>query len=272
MSIQSTKTSTLVRHELKVRLLRVVRTAQLTPRMKRITLSGAELAGFTTLAPDDHVKVLVPGPGQEKPSLPTPGPNGMAWPEDAPRPAARDYTPRRYDPVAGELDIDFVLHGEGAVSQWAAQAQIGQYVGVAGPRGSHLLPYDFDWYLLAGDESALPSIARRLEELPANARVFAFIEVSDAAEVQSLQAPANASICWVYRTPDSEEDALEAAVRGLKFPEGEYYAWIKGEVGSVRAIYRYLLHEKGASREQVKADGYWKRGVVNHDHHQPIED
>ncbi len=272
MIAEKTKKSTLVRHELKVRLLRVVRVTQLTPRMVRVTLAGAQLEGFVTLSPDDHVKLLFPVAGQEKPTLPTPGPNGMEWPEGEPRPAPRDFTPRRYDPISGELDIDFLLHEEGIATQWASQAQIGQYLGVAGPRGSHVASYESDWYLLVGDESALPSIARRLEELPADSRAFVFIEVNDASDRLPLESPANASICWVYRENGPEQgSALETAVRGLKFPEGEYQAWISGEVSGVRAIFRYLLDEKGASREQVKADGYWKRGTVNHDHHEPIE-
>ncbi|HKO53158.1 MAG TPA: siderophore-interacting protein [Polyangiaceae bacterium] len=50
----------LVRHPLQVRLLEVVRTESLSPRMRRITLGGPELAGFVSLAPEDHVKVFFP--------------------------------------------------------------------------------------------------------------------------------------------------------------------------------------------------------------------
>lgn len=31
----------------------------------------------------------------------------------------RTFTVRRFEPASGELDIDFVLHGEGPASQWA---------------------------------------------------------------------------------------------------------------------------------------------------------
>jgi NADPH-dependent ferric siderophore reductase len=64
-----------VRHELKRRLLTVRRVAHVTPQMLRVTLEGADLDGFVSLGHDDHVKVLVPRPGEE-PTFPEMGPDG----------------------------------------------------------------------------------------------------------------------------------------------------------------------------------------------------
>ena len=47
-----------VNHEIRQRRLDVLRVTDLTPRMRRITLGGAELAGFTSVGTDDHVKLL----------------------------------------------------------------------------------------------------------------------------------------------------------------------------------------------------------------------
>ena len=82
----------------------------------------------------------------------------------------RDYTPRRYDLDTLELDIDFVLHGDGPASTWAEQAKPGQFLHIGGPRGSMIVPDIFDSYLLIGDETALPAIARRLEGLAAESQ------------------------------------------------------------------------------------------------------
>jgi NADPH-dependent ferric siderophore reductase len=49
-----------VRHELRLRNTLVMQTQQITPNMVRITLSGPELQGFTSLSPDDHVKLFIP--------------------------------------------------------------------------------------------------------------------------------------------------------------------------------------------------------------------
>src|SRR5690606_13408927 len=165
-----------IRHPLKARQLQVCRVTSLTPSRVRITLTGEDLAEFMSASFDDHVKVFFPSSPDAKPVLPVIGPSGPTFPEGE-RPAARDYTPRRYDSATQELDIDFVLHGSGPAATWAAQAAVGQYLGIAGPRGSFVIPHEFDWHLLIGDESALPAIGRRLKELPKGKRVLAVIEV-----------------------------------------------------------------------------------------------
>lgn len=125
MTISRDLTVQRVRHPLKMRLLQVLRTQLLSPQLLRVTLGGDDLADFTSSSFDDHIKVFFPAPGAERPVLPVVGPDGIVFPEGQPRPQARDYTPRRYDPVARELDIEFVLHGDGPASTWAAQARPG---------------------------------------------------------------------------------------------------------------------------------------------------
>jgi NADPH-dependent ferric siderophore reductase len=43
---------------------------------------------------------------------------------------------------------------------------------------------DFDWYLLIGNETALPAIGRWLGELRADTHAIALIEIQDAGEQQ----------------------------------------------------------------------------------------
>lgn len=94
-----------VRHPLKARLLQVRRVQRMGPYLVRVTLAGDELAGFVSASFDDHVKLFLPV-ADAPPVMPTIGPQGPVYPDDAPRPVTRDYTPRRYDANAGELDID----------------------------------------------------------------------------------------------------------------------------------------------------------------------
>ena len=253
-----------VRHETKRRLAQVRAVSQLTPKMVRIVLAGDELSGFVSAAHDDHVKLFFPPPGTEKPVLPTQGPNGPVYPEDAPKPAARDYTPRRYDAAANTLTIDFVLHGEGPATSWATHARPGHFLGVGGPRGSFIVPDDFDWYLFAGDETALPAIARRLEELPAGARAIAAIEVADAAEEQPLASRARLDISWLHRdgAPPGETPLLLDAIAALALPPGEGYAWVAAEAGTAKSVRRHLVDARALPKDRVKAAAYWKRGAV----------
>jgi NADPH-dependent ferric siderophore reductase len=253
------RATTRVRHELKRRLLQVKRVTPVTPKMVRVTLEGPELEGFVSAAHDDHCKVMFPLPGDAKPLLP--GPDA---PEDAPRAPARDYTPRRYDADAGELDIDFVLHGDGPATTWAAQVAPGQYLSVGGPRGSFVVSNDFDWYLLVGDESALPAIGRRLEELPAGCRAIVIAEVADAAEEQQFQTKAHLEVIWLHRdgAEPGGSDLLVKALADTALPSGAGYAWAAAEADTAKALRRHLVEERGHPKEWVKAAAYWRRGDV----------
>ena len=243
-----------VMHEIKRRKLEVLRVVELTPRMRRITLGGPELAGFISLGSDDHVKLFFPQTVEEQAALEnlqlSAGLKGNVMPP------MRDYTPRRYDLNTFELDIDFVLHGDGPAASWAAQAQPGQYLHIGGPRGSMVVPDIFDSYLLVGDETALPAIARRLEELPANRRALVVIEVENVLEEQLLNSAASVDVIWVHRDVPGED--LLSTVEGLKIPAGELYAWVATESALSRKVRRVLLDTHGLNEEFVKAVGYWR--------------
>ncbi|MEK6297821.1 MAG: siderophore-interacting protein, partial [Paraburkholderia tropica] len=208
-----------VRHPLKFRLLRVVRVEALSSALVRVTLTG-DLSDFVSASFDDHVKVFFPPEGASQPVLPSLGPDGIVFPEGVERPAARDYTPRRFDPVANELDIEFALHEAGPATAWAAQAQPGQYLGVGGPRGSMVIPTGFDWHLLIGDETALPAIQRRLSELPAGARVAVVAEVANRAARIELPTAADLYAIWCYREESESENPLVDAVDEVWLPPG----------------------------------------------------
>lgn len=258
-----------VRHELRFRSLEVARVTPLASGMIRVTLKGEDLQGFTSLGFDDHIKMFFPRPGQSTPTLPVSGPNGPEFPEGAEPPIARDYTPRRHDPVAGELDIDFALHDHGPASDWARNVKPGDGAWLGGPRGSFVMSTAFDWLLLVGDATALPAIARRLEELPAGTRVVAVIEVDDGDNELPPETKADARIVWVHRDarPAGDLAGLMEALQALDWPAGDYHAWISCESQAAKAIRAYLIAERGANPKWMRASGYWRRGTAGvHDH------
>lgn len=254
MTAVDTQTIHRVMHEIKRRKLEVLRVLDLTPRMRRITLGGPELAGFISLGTDDHVKLLFPQNAEQAAALET-----MvlgAGKDNGPLPEMRDYTPRRYDLEKLELDIDFVLHGDGPASTWAEQARPGQFLHIGGPRGSMIVPDIFDSYLLIGDETALPAIARRLEGLAANRKALVVIEVENGAEQQVLESKAQVNVIWVLR--EGGKDNLLTTVKQLQAPKGNLYAWVATETKVSRQIRRVLLDEHGLNEQFVKAVGYWR--------------
>ncbi|MFZ4287761.1 siderophore-interacting protein [Variovorax sp. HJSM1_2] len=259
----SGRTAQRVRHELRRRNVHVVRSTRLTPGMLRITLGGAELQGFYSPGFDDHVKLFFPDPATGEFHLAAAGPGADAAP-DAPRPIMRDYTPRHFDAQALTLDIDFALHEAGPATQWALQAKVGDPLVIGGPRGSFLLPTDFDWHLLVGDDTALPAIARRLAELPAGSRALVVAEVDNLECVQTLQTAATLQLQWVFRDAGAAGDAagLLSALQALAWPAGDFHAWVACETGVAKAVRSYLLAERGAQAKWLKAAGYWRRGSI----------
>ncbi|GAA2660145.1 MULTISPECIES: siderophore-interacting protein [Actinosynnema] len=262
-----------VGYPIRVRAAEVVRTAPLGTGLIRVTLGGPGTEGFEAHSPDEHVKLIFP---DERGELRLPEPNGdmLRWPR--PAPVSREYTVRRYDPVSGELDVDVALHAGGLGSDWALAAKPGDVVHVAGPPGGLIVPHDYDRYLLAGDITALPAIARWLEELPRTAAGWAFVEVADADEEIELSAPEDVRVHWLHRgdVPPGSSDVLERAVRTVARPEGtRLYAWIAGEAGVIKPLRRWVRDELGLSKEDHDITGYWKRGVADFDeddeHEQP---
>ena len=247
----NTQTIHRVTHEIKRRRLQVLRVVDITPRMRRVTLGGPELAGFVSLGSDDHIKLLFPQNAEEQAALESPS---FSIKGDGPQPAMRDYTPRRYDLSIGELDIDFVLHGDGPASTWAEQVQVGQHLYIGGPRGSMIVPDIFDSYLLIGDETAIPAIARRLEELPAGRKVLVVIEIADAAEQQVLSSAAEVEVIWVLR---GQDDLLDV-VRNLTLPSGTLYSFVATETKLSRQVRRVLLDTHKVDEQYLKAVGYWR--------------
>jgi len=164
------------------------------------------------------------------------------------------------------------LHDHGPAGAWAAQARPGQHLGVAGPRGSFVIPHDFDWHLLIGDETALPAIARRLEELPAGKRVLAVIEIASPNARIELPTQADATVQWVHSStePQGAESLLERVVRRLQLPEGEGYIWAAGESAAIRGVRQHLVQERGIDKSRIRAASYWRRG--NAGAHEVLED
>ena len=247
-----------VRHPLQARHLQVVRRTAVSPGFVRLTLAGPELAGFVSAGFDDHLKLILPQPGQERPSLPSLHDGRPVFPD--PRPVLRDYTPARYDAATGELDIEIALHDAGPATDWAASAAVGQWVGIAGPRGSMVVPTGFDWHWLLGDETALPAIARRLAELPASAVATVRIQLGNPADQRTLASAAQVDLQWV--------SALPAAVEALALPPGAGFVWAAGEHSDMAAVRRVVLAKPGVDPKRMRISAYWKRGAA--DHHEDL--
>jgi NADPH-dependent ferric siderophore reductase len=246
-----------------LRELTVLRVADVTPHVRRITFTGKDLRRFE--GDSLHVRLLFPPAGVHPPEWPKPGKNGRPlWPPEGRRPVQRVYTMRRIDAAAGEMDIDFVLHAApGVASDWAASARAGAVIGVMGPGGREMRPAAH--VLLAGDETAIPAMARILERLPAQTSGQALIEVENEAEVQDLVHPAGVTLLWLFRRgrEPGRNDLLADAVMAAPLPDhDDVVCWLGAEEAIARRIRAYWRDEKGLDRARCMAVGYWKHGLT----------
>jgi NADPH-dependent ferric siderophore reductase len=243
----------------------------IAPRMIRVSLTGDDLAGFEDMAPTQHLKLLFPAPGEDAPSLPESGPDGLRFPEGQPRPVIRTFTPRRFDPETATLQVDFVLHDEGPASAWARQAKVGQRLAVAGPGGRMALALGTGRWIVAGDESAIPAVATLLEALPADALAEVLLEVESGSDEIELDSAASVSVTWLPRSPGSFGQALHDAVEGRDVSAAAG-VWVACEAGAVRRLRRTLLSERQVDPAKLVTRGYWRLGEENHPDHDYGED
>lgn len=249
--------------------LEVLRAEWLTPGLRRLVLGGAGFAGFT---PNDFTDAYV---------------KLRFGPQDAPE--LRTYTVREVDVDAGELVLDFVVHGsDGLAGPWARDAAPGDKISLAGPGGAYRPDPEADWHLLVGDESALPAIAAAIDLLPADAVGQVIIEVDDAEHQIEMMAPEGVTLTWLHRTaasaaattaaepaardPHDEAAAIAAdtplarAVRSAPWLSGQPHVFVHGEAHTVmRGIRPYIRNERGVPSERASISGYWRRGLDHQD-------
>jgi len=231
----------------------VSQSQRITPNMQRITLQGQDLAEFPTGHEGSYVKLLFPLTGDTNVIM-------------------RTYTIRKFNPVDLALDIDLVLHGElgknsGPASTWAAQAIPGDAMQMFGPGKVKAASLAADWFLFAGDMTALPAISCQLEQLPADATGYVVIEINSEQDQQSLQKPEGLDILWVINPhPDRENTVLSDAVKALPWLPGTPSIWAACEFSNMRLLRAYFKKEKHVSRDQLYISSYWKMGQSEDKH------
>lgn len=231
------------------RNLTVSEVREVAPSFVRVTLSGAELEGFVSPGPGDHIK--------------------MFFGEEDGRRINRDYTPLHFRETEQGffLDVDMVTHEHpGPASDWAKEVRVGDEILIAGPRGSKYPPEGIDQAVLIGDETAFPAIRRWLDVLPQDVPKHLLLFSSHDA-LREYFADRN-DIVWCTRQEAPE--AIPERLRGITFTETSY-AFLAGEANTLVPMRRYLRRELGLDASQVDAQGYWKQGVAEHDHHAPLD-
>lgn len=234
--------------------LTVVNTERLTPNMQRIILQGDSLRAYTPQDEGAYIKLAFPQAGQDKPAL-------------------RTYTIARLWADRGEIAVDFMLHdhsdteAKGLAAPWALQAKVGDHLTIFGPGPASVIQHEADWYLLAGDMTALPALATNLKTLPDHAQGYAFIEIMTQQDQQTLVKPDGIQLHWVINPePAAEHSPLFEAVQHAQWLQGQVAAWVACEFSTMRKIRHYLKQERQLERSHLYASSYWKKGKTEEEH------
>ncbi|MCA2215604.1 siderophore-interacting protein [Jidongwangia harbinensis] len=273
--------------------VRVARVRRLSPVFTRVTLADDDLTHFAAHGFDQRINLLFCDGDRREYTADDWFDRWRAAP-DATRPPLRTYTVRSFRPEACELDIDFVVHGDaGPASRWAGRARPGDPLIIIGPvAGASDPAADVAWappaagrLLIAADEAALPAAAAIAEALPPGRPATIVAEVPEPADAVPFDAPDGVTVHFLARSRGesllpvvrelagdlfgtaagrAEPDLVDESDWAVPDPdaaaEGRDYAWLAGEAGTVVALRRFLVGERGVDRRSVAFMGYWRRG------------
>ena len=120
------------------------------------------------------------------------------------------------------------MHEGGVGSAWASSVAVGDEVSVAGPPGAKAFPHTYDHYVFAVDTTALPAVARWLEESPSDVSAQVVVETDDAADhAYPLAERAGVSVTWLTRSGTGS--SLAETVQALDLPDARTFLFAAGE-------------------------------------------
>ena len=218
--------------------------------MHQVTLGGPAIQSFPSGQEGGYIKLLLKRPGLLS------------------KPLMRTYTIRaqRDD----EIDVQFALHGvhaAGPATQWALDAEPGDEILVGGPGPAKPFADSHDFYLIAGDMSALPAISANLEALPKTAKGIAVLEIQNEADAIAIEAPEGVELHWLINPePGTKPHLLADALRTAQLPSGNVAGWAACEFSSMKELRKYLLDDLGIGPRSLYISSYWKLGLDESEH------
>ncbi|MCL9780028.1 siderophore-interacting protein [Vibrio sp. S4M6] len=224
------------------RQTQVSKIIDLSPHLRRITVTGESLKGFPVGQEGTYVKVVLQNDHE----------HGSV---------KRSYTIRAFNPETLELELDFVVNRHnGPATDWAKQASVGDQVGIAGPGPMKLTNFDHHSYLLIGDLTSINAINGYVPRFRQQADVRAFIVVPTRADIIDLDYDATENTYWFIE--DEAQTTIEALVADTaQDMSKDTHTLLALEARTIRSLRPILQEEMGFDRLNIFAVGYWKKGV-----------
>jgi NADPH-dependent ferric siderophore reductase len=212
----------------------------LSPSMIRIVLGGTQLRSFqSTGVPDEFI--------------------WLTFANEDGTSGGRYYTVRHWNGDTCELSVDFVRHDVGIGTKWAQQAIEGDRIEIYHPRSRFAPPPTGDIILL-GDYSALPAIARIVDECR-DRRIIVHAEIPGIEDRLDFRRKDNLTVYW-HETFGKAEKATQLTniAQTMPCPEKSAYVWIAGEAKAVAKCRKYFRTTCNIHKDHITAVGYWIEG------------
>lgn len=243
----------------------VQRSERITPHVTRVTFGGQDLERFEYRGFDQWFRLAIPLDSHSRfDNLPAKfGVGGylkyLTLPKGT-RPVIRNYTIRQFRAGAGEMDVDFLVHGtEGVAGPWAASVQPGTPVAFI-DQGCGWNPVPAARQLIIADESAMPAALGILRDMPRDAVGEALIELFNERDRQDVQAPPGMNVRWLVSEPGAAPGSAALPVLRELPLDADRYAFAVGESALATGARRHLVSERGVPKSNVTFSGYWKLG------------
>ena len=224
----------------------------------RVTLKIADAAFFGS--PGLHIKIMLPAIAGRSPSWPRMGANGAPiWPRGEDALHARYITIIGSRASDGEIDIDVAAHGDGLISSWAMNCEVGQQVGIMGPIGSVEIP-DAETAVLAADLTALPTVARALAHGRFGPKAWIIGEAPDEGALRAYLGDPDLPVLAL--ATDAFSTRLSAAAQEVMNGQTPDFAFFAGEFSDAQALRKVFKGTFGLGKGQQLSVPYWRHGTA----------
>lgn len=245
----------------------VTRKEYITNHFIRVYLHSPEVHLFKNTTIGDNNKIAIPPVGLNEVHFPAIDENHeWVYPPKEVAPTIRTYTHRGIDLEKNEIFIDFADHGDGGpASRWAREAKAGAKLGIMMRLDGKELYPEAEWYLLAGDATAIPVLSAILETLPETAKGICIIEVQGKEDEQILKTKADIEFKWLHNSEPLVSSEIAGVVKSIDIPETSKFGYVACEFSTVKEIRTYLRKEKNWTSKELYAFSYWKAGKAENE-------
>ena len=245
---------------------------QLAERL-HATAAMCEVVSTTPLSTSVHEVVLR---GDAATLAGAPGSDVMLRFEDEKgRPVRRRYSVRDVDAAGGTFTLWLTVDHVGPGTIWVKTAAPGTVIDVIGPRGKIFLDPVADWHLFVGDASGFAAFYRLAQSIAAPGRAIFIVEIDAADDALSATFDEGLGVTGIFvdrRGRDlSDAAGLLSGLAAFALPPDLGHAYVFGEFHVARVIQSALL-DRGLGAEQISHKAFWRAGLSNADHGEPVKE